>query len=137
MLRRTQELTEPLAEFKPISGVSTLQPIPESLLELSNRSMERLRGSSFNPRPVSLVDLGVEDGDSDEQLDLGSSISSLKKTTIAPRREPVQIAACDASSVKIGETENGMIFAIRSVAVWRNPERTIFTRWGPLLFHIP
>src|SRR5215467_12009135 len=107
MLRRTQELTEPLAEFKPISGVSTLQPIPESLLELSNRSMERLRGSSFNPRPVSLIDLGVEDGDSDEHLDLGSTTiaSGLKRTTLSPRREPVQIAACDASSVKIGETE--------------------------------
>src|SRR5215467_2420794 len=138
MLRRTQELTEPLAEFKPISGVSTLQPIPDSLLELSNRSMERIRGSSFNPRPVSLVDLGVEDGDTDEQLDLGSESysSGLKRSLISPCREPVQIAACDASSVKIGETETGMIFAIRAVAVWRNPGRTVFNRWGPLLFHI-
>src|SRR6266705_2028211 len=139
MLHRTQELTENLADFRTIPEVSTLQPIPESLLALSNRSMERLRGSSFNPRPVSLVDLGVEDGDSDENLDLrSSSISSgLKRTTITPRREPVQIAACDASSVKIGETETGMIFAIRAVAVWRQPERIAFTRWGPLLFHIP
>src|SRR6266849_1926478 len=137
MLHRTQELTENLDDLRSIPEVSTLQPIPESLLALSNRSMERLRGSSFNPRPVSLVDLGVEDGDSDENLDLGSSLSSgLKRTTITPRREPAQVAACDASSVKIGETETGMIFAIRAVAVWRNPDRTVFNRWGPLLFHI-
>src|SRR5213594_798340 len=139
MLHRTQELTENLADLRSIPEVSTHQPIPESLLALSNRSMERLRGSSFNPRPVSLVDLGVEDGDSDENLDLRSSSISLglKRTTITPRREPVQIAACDASSVKIGETETGMIFAIRAVAVWRHPDRILFTRWGPLLFHIP
>src|SRR5881296_598891 len=139
MLHRTQELTEGLADLRSMPEVAKLQPIPDSLLSLSNRSMERLRGSSFNPRLVSLVDLGVEDGDSDEQLDLRtSSISSgLKRTVIAPRREPVQIAACDASSVKIGETETGMIFAIRAVAVWRQPERIAFTRWGPLLFHIP
>ena len=138
MLHRTQELTENLADLRSIPEVSTHQPIPESLLALSNRSMERLRGSSFNPRPVSLVDLGVEDGDSDEHLDLGSSSlsSGLKRTTITPRREPAQVAACDASSVKIGETETGMIFAIRAVAVWRNPDRTVFNRWGPLLFHI-
>ena len=138
MLHRTQEFTETLTEIKSIPETSNLQPIPESLLALSNKSMEKLRGSSFNPRPVSLVDLGVEDGDSEEQLDLGQSILAFgtRRTQIEPRREPVQIAACDASSVKIGETETGMIFAIRAVAVWRNPDRTVFTRWGPLLFHI-
>ena len=138
MLHRTQELTENLAEIRSIPEVTSLRPVPESLLALSNRSMERLRGSTFNPRPVSLIDLGVEDGDSEEQLDLGpnSMVHGLKRSQIQPRRDPVQIAACDASSVKIGETETGMIFAIRAVAVWRNPDRTLFTRWGPLLFHI-
>ena len=100
--------------------------------------MEKLRGFSFNPRSVSLVDLGVEDGDSEERLDLASAQGTrgMKRSMIQPVRDPVQIAACDASSVKIGETEAGMIFAIRAVAVWRNPGRTVFTRWGPLLFHI-
>ncbi len=139
MLHRTQELTENLTEIKSIPEAISLQPIPESLLALSNRSMEKLRGSSFNPRTVSLVDLGVEDGDSEERLDLGPSQEAIgfRRSPIQPRRDPVQIAACDASSVKIGETETGMIFAIRAVAVWRNPDKTMFTRWGPLLFHIP
>ncbi len=139
MLHRTQELTENLTEIKSIPEAVSLQPIPESLLALSQKSMEKLHGSSFNPRPISLVDLGVEDGDSEERLDLGSAGEALglKRSPIQPRRDSVQIAACDASSVKIGETETGMIFAIRAVAVWRNPDKTIFTRWGPLLFHIP
>src|SRR6266849_9965224 len=138
MLHRTQELTENLTEIKSIPEAISLQPIPESLLALSQKSMEKLHGSTFNPRTVSLVDLGVEDGDSEEHLDLGSSreATGLKRSPIQPSREPVQIAACDASSVKIGETETGMIFAIRAVAVWRNPDRTVFTRWGPLLFHV-
>ncbi len=139
MLRRTQELTENLTEIKSIPEAISLQPIPDSLLELSNKSMERLRGSAFNPRSVSLVDLGVEDGDSEERLDLGSTQEALgmKRSLILPRKDPVEIAACDASSVKIGETETGMIFAIRAVAVWRHPDKILFTRWGPLLFHIP
>src|SRR5438094_8363313 len=61
----------------------------------------------------------------------------LKRSPINPLRESVPSAACDASSVKIGETETGMIFAIRAVAVWRQPDKIAFTRWGPLLFHIP
>jgi hypothetical protein len=137
LLHRTQELAEPL-EIKSIPEATSLQPIPESLLALSNRSMEKLHGSAFNPRAVSLVDMGMEDGDSEDRLDLGSALttSGMKRSLIQPRRDPVQIAACDASSVKIGETEAGMIFAIRAVAVWRNPGKTFFTRWGPLLFHI-
>jgi hypothetical protein len=99
--------------------------------------MQRLRGSTFNPRNVSLVDLGVEDGDTEERLDLGpAGEAGLIRFPIRPRRDSAQIAACDASSVKIGETETGMIFAIRAVAVWRNPDKVVFTRWGPLLFHI-
>ncbi|HZY47329.1 MAG TPA: DNA double-strand break repair nuclease NurA [Candidatus Bathyarchaeia archaeon] len=101
--------------------------------------MQSLRGSTLNPRTVSLVDIGLDDGDSDEQLEIGSASIALglKRSPINPSRENVTIAACDASSVKIGETETGMIFAIRAVAVWRLPDRVAFTRWGPLLFHIP
>ena len=139
MLHRTQELSEQLGEIKSIPEELSLQPIPESLLELSNRSMQKLHGSSFNPRNVSLVDLGMEDGDSEERLDLGSTREAIgmKRSLIQPRKDQVPIAACDASSVKIGETETGMIFAIRAVAVWRHPDKILFTRWGPLLFHIP
>src|SRR5207245_9184629 len=79
-----------------------------------------------------------DDGYSGEQLEIvASSISmDLKRSPINPLRDAVPIAACDASSVKIGETETGMIFAIRAVAVRRQPDRIAFTRWGPLLFHI-
>ena len=101
--------------------------------------MQSLRGSTLNPRTVSLVDVGLDDGESEEQLDIhASSIAAgLKRDPINPQRDTVPIAACDASSVKIGETETGMIFAIRAVAVWRQPDKIGFTRWGPLLFHIP
>jgi len=138
LLHRTQELTEPLAQLKSIPE-ELQHPIPEALLQLSTKSMQSLRGSTLNPRTVSLVDMGLDDGDSDEQLEIGASsiAMGLKRSPINPLRDIVPIAACDASSVKIGETETGMIFAIRAVAVWRQPERIAFTRWGPLLFHIP
>jgi hypothetical protein len=138
MLHRTQEITEPLLQIKSIPEGLGLPTIPESLVELSNRSMNALQGAKFNPRPVSLVEMGVDDADVDERLDIGASLSSgLKRNQLNPVREPIPIAACDASSVKIGETETGMIFAIRAVAVWRQASRILYNRWGPLLFHVP
>src|SRR5438034_11388059 len=83
--------------------------------------------------------MGLDDGDSDEQLEIGASsiAMGLKRSPINPLRESVPIAACDASSVKIGETDTGMIFAIRAVAVSRQTSRILYNRWGPLLFHVP
>src|SRR5207245_3320584 len=116
-----------------------LPSIPESLVELSTRSMQSLQGSRFNLRPVSLVEMGVDDADSDARLEIGGSITSsgLKRCAINPAKEFVPVVACDASSVKIGETETGMIFAIRAVGVWRKQSKILYTRWGPLLFHVP
>src|SRR2546430_2526774 len=101
--------------------------------------MQSLQGSKFNPRPVSLVEMGVDDADSEERLEIGGSINSsgLKRCAINPAKDFVPVVACDASSVKIGETETGMIFAIRAVGVWRQRSKILYTRWGPLLFHVP
>lgn len=101
--------------------------------------MSALQGSKLNPRSVSLLEMGVDDADLEETLDLGASLSSdgLKRSQINSVRDPIPIVACDASSVKIGETETGMIFAIRAVAVWRQTTRIFYNRWGPLLFHVP
>jgi len=138
LLHRTQELAEPLAELKSIPE-ELQHPIPEALIQLSTKSMQALNGATLNPRTVSLVDMGLDDGDSEEQLAISASsiAMGMRRNQINPQKDSVTIAACDASSVKIGETENGMIFAIRAVAVWRKPNKILFTRWGPLLFHIP
>jgi hypothetical protein len=95
--------------------------------------MQSLQGSKFNPRPVSLIEMGVDDADSEERLEIGGSITSsgLKRCPINPNKEFTPVVACDASSVKIGETENGMIFAIRAVGVWRQQSKILYTRWGP------
>src|SRR5207245_10038970 len=117
LLHRTQETTEPLQQIKSIPEVIGRPSIPDSLVELSTRSMQSLQGSKFNPRPVSLVEMGVDDADFEERLEIGGSITSsgLKRYPINPSKEFVPVVACDASSVKIGEPENGMLSAIRAV----------------------
>jgi hypothetical protein len=135
---RTAQLTSPLSQIN-IPQILDLPNIPESLLELSTRSMRSIAGSNLNPRMVSLVEVGIDDCDTDEQLNLRTLLDNtgIQRLPIFPQKDTSPIVACDASSVKIGETDSGMIFAIRAVAVWRTYEKISFTRWGPLLFHIP
>ena len=141
MLHRTQKLSDTLGEIKNLPGELEFQfpSLPEPLLQLSEKSMVGLKGTMVSPRPVNLPEMDIEDGDVEDDLDLSrlQSMSTMKRTTIQPVKDVIPIVACDASSVKVGETETGMLFAIRAVAVWRRPDKLQFKRWGPLLFHVP
>src|SRR5437879_12284325 len=90
------------------------------------------------PRPVNVPEMGIEDGDVEADLDLSrlQSMSTMKRTTIQPVKDVIPIVACDASIVKVGETETGMLIANRAVAVWRSTDKLLFKRRGPLLFHV-
>ncbi len=139
MSQRPQRILDSLAENISSEAEFQFPSLPEPLLQLSEKSMIGLKGSMVSPRPVSLPEMGLEDGDFDDELDLAHlpSAGAMNRTVIQPIKDTVPIVACDASSVKVGETETGMLFAIRAVAAWRRPERTQFKRWGPLLFHVP
>src|SRR5947199_10144407 len=88
LLHRTQETTEPPQQIKSIPEVIGLPAIPDSFVELSTRSMQCLQGSKFNPRPVSPVEMGVEDDDSEERRGIGCSTTStgLTRCPITPNK---------------------------------------------------
>ena len=140
MVTRSPRISDSMEE-RDISNDNEFQlpGIPKPLLQLSEKSMIGLKGALVSPRPVNLTEMGLEDGDAEDNLELARypTTAMLKRTSIEPVNDKTPIVACDASSVKVGETETGMLFAIRAVAVWRRPEKTQFKRWGPLLFHIP
>jgi hypothetical protein len=46
------------------------------------------------------------------------------------------IAAVDTSTIKIGETSQGIIIAIRGATVWKQNRNYRYTRLGPFIFHI-
>lgn len=141
MLHRTQKISDTLGEIKNLPNALEFQfpSLPEPLLQLSEKSMMGLKGTMVSPRPVSLTEIGIEDGDTEDDLDLShlQSLNTMKRTAIQPVKDTIPIVACDASSVKVGETDTGMLFAIRAVAVWRRPDKLQFKRWGPLIFHVP
>jgi len=110
--------------------------LPSFLVELSSRSMRQVNGRPFNPREISIFAMAVEDewADSTSALMVGDrddcSTIPLEPST------PSSVAAVDVSSLKVGETETGVLVAIRGAIVWKSDQGYQYVRCGPLTFHL-
>jgi hypothetical protein len=56
--------------------------------------------------------------------------------TLKPDHQETLIAAVDTSTIKIGETQTGIIVAIRGATTWKQNGAYKYTRLGPFIFHI-
>jgi hypothetical protein len=99
--------------------------------------MRNICGGRFQPREVSIIELDVEDYVEDEfTLTLNSDHINCKPIRLKPIICNVPVVAIDVSSIKIGETESGVICAVRGVVTWRERNSYLYIRCGPLIFHI-
>ncbi len=110
--------------------------LPTFLVELSSRSMRHVNGGAFSPREVSIFNMIVED-----QLTEASPafiVSEREECRAIPltRSTRSRVAAVDVSSLRIGETETGVLVAIRGAVVWRSDQGYNYVRCGPLTFHL-
>ncbi len=55
---------------------------------------------------------------------------------LKPIHQETTIAAVDTSTMKIGETQTGIIIAVRGAATWRQNRQYKYNRLGPFVFHI-
>lgn len=59
-----------------------------------------------------------------------------KPLPLNPIHEENIVTAIDTSTIKIGETNLGIIIAVRGAIVWKLNRRYRYTRFGPLIFHV-
>ncbi len=62
--------------------------------------------------------------------------STIETIPLEPRIDERPVAAIDVSSIRIGETETGVLCAIRGAIVWKEKNRYKYQRLGPFPFHI-
>jgi hypothetical protein len=55
---------------------------------------------------------------------------------LKPKHEPATVAAIDTSSMKIGETNTGMLIAVRGATVCKQNKQYKYMRLGPFIFHV-
>lgn len=109
---------------------------PEKFIELSLNSMSEIRDKCFQPW-IDLSEQRVEEFEEQENTievydgDYLSLISPLK-----PIPDGTPVVAIDTSSIKVGETESGIICAVRGAVVCNERKRYRYLRIGPFPFHI-
>ncbi len=104
--------------------------LPQRFLEQSLNSLKQAQHQplQFNTQNLQKFDLN----------DRYPSNLQLKPQPIPIKadHEETLIAAVDTSTIKIGETDTGMIVAIRGAITWRQNHSYKYTRLGPFVFHI-
>ena len=110
--------------------------LPESLLKLSDSSMRSIKGRRLKPREVSLFELNIEDETrQDVPLMLGEALQ-YTPINIEPTEGKAPVIAVDVSSMKVGETDDGVLCALRAATVWKINGAYLYLRCGPIMFHI-
>ncbi len=118
--------------FEPTSSL-----MPDFLVNLSDNSMKALSGDRFKPREVSLFEFRVEDSlDNEPTLVLNLGEGKFQQIRIEPKTNENPIVAVDVSSIKTGETEVGIVCAVRGAVVWKDNGSYYYVRCGPLAFHV-
>jgi len=119
----------------------TLQ-IPQKFIEISLKTIKTPKQQTLQQsQEVTFHNYSPESGLSDYENDETQFFPSqnhytIKSIPLKPVKEETTIAAIDTSSIKIGETNKGIICAIRGTIVWKERNRYKYLRIGPFPLHI-
>jgi len=98
--------------------------------------MHDAKGKHFQPYETEFLEPFIENPKYNESLTLNSKAFSTLLTPLNPIRDETPVTSIDVSSIRIGETETGIICAVRAAVVWNRKRRYRYLRLGPFLFHI-
>ena len=99
--------------------------------------MKTINGELFEPREVSTIEMSLNEENEEEPEIAFSREPILDEPKPVPRTEDsCPVVAVDVSSVRVGESEGGLIYSLRGAIVWREESGYNFTRCGPLTFHL-
>jgi hypothetical protein len=98
--------------------------------------MHSAKGRVFQPYEAEFLEPFVERRECNEPIDLKTKAFSTLLTPLKPIRDGTRIIGIDASSIRIGETERGIICAVRGGVVFNENRRYRYLRLGPFPFHL-
>jgi hypothetical protein len=104
--------------------------LPHQFIELSLHSLKHV--------PDQALQLNQQPGQQFNSIDVRDQTLRLKlePLPLRPLHEENIVAAVDTSTMKIGETNRGIVIAIRGANVWKQHRRYRYMRFGPFIFHV-
>jgi len=108
---------------------------PKKFIEISLSSMNEIRDKCFQPW-IEVESRQVEVEEQENVIEVYDEASFLLTSPLEPIPDGTPVVAIDASSIKVGETRNGAICAVRGAVVWNERGKYRCLRIGPFPFHI-
>jgi len=106
------------------------------MVEISLESMHMVRGEIFQPDNIEFPELFIETRQFEGLVHIKNKSISTLLTPLRPIRDGTPIIGIDVSSIKVGTTEVGGVYAVRGAIVLNVSNRYRYLRFGPLPFHI-
>jgi hypothetical protein len=103
--------------------------LPQRFIELSIHSLKHVQN-----QPFQLNQQTFQQNSQEEQIQ--TDRIELQHIPLKRRIEETVVAAVDTSSIKIGETNKGILIAVRGASVWKKKRNYRYLRLGPFIFHI-
>jgi hypothetical protein len=98
--------------------------------------MRNMEGEYFQPNEMTFNQPATENFEDATPILGNHDAFTIESISIKPLLGDTPVAAVDTSSIKIGETETGILCAIRGAIVWKEKSRYKYLRFGPFPFHI-
>jgi hypothetical protein len=104
--------------------------LPQQFMESSVDSLKHLQTQQFQLNQHNFQEI--------DSLEESTQLFRLAPTPIPlkPLHQESIVAAVDTSTMRIGETSQGTIMAVRGAEVWKERKAYRYTRLGPFVFHI-
>jgi len=97
--------------------------------------MQTIKGKHFQPCEPEFPLFIAEIPRPGDPISLHVRGFSTLLTPLEPVKDGTKIVGVDVSSIKVGETETGIICAIRGAIVWNEKKHYQYVRLGPFPFH--
>jgi hypothetical protein len=115
--------------------------IPQKFIEISLKTIKTPRQQVLQqPQEVIFNNYSTQNLDEDEEgpnyFFPNRDHYTVKSIPLKPAKEETTIVGIDVSSIKIGETNEGIICAIRGTIVWKERDRYRYLRIGPFPLHL-
>ena len=112
----------------------TLQ-IPQKFIEISLKTIKTPKQQTL--QLLQETESHEEEGEEEQNYFFPNyNHYSLQPIPLTPIKQETKIVATDVSSMKIGETNEGIICAIRGTIVWKQRNKYKYLRIGPFPLHI-
>jgi hypothetical protein len=134
------QYTPPTPKYNFPLPTQTLQ-IPQKFIEISLKTIKTPKQQVLQqPQEVTFNNYSIQNLDEDEEgpnyFFPNRDHYTVKSIPLKPAKEETIIVAIDVSSIKIGETNEGIICAIRGTIVWKEKNKYKYLRIGPFPLHI-